>query len=130
MALVMRSRELHGHAPRRRVGCSVAAPWRLWRPRLRDNHQVLRLEHRELYVGHLPRPWGRSERRPWLDITKVNNPVRSTRATRQGTADIRSYGCRESERRQIRSVTIRGACTTDSAWLRPEMEPPVAAHEM
>ena len=34
---------------RGRGRCSVAAPWRLWRPRLRDDHRALRFEHRELY---------------------------------------------------------------------------------
>lgn len=40
-------------------GVSVA----VWRPRLRDGHRVLRLDHEELHADYLPWLWEQSERR-------------------------------------------------------------------
>ena len=60
LSLLVRSRRLHGHAPWPRS----SARRRLWRPRLRDDLRVLRLDHRVLCLFHLPWPWEQWERPP------------------------------------------------------------------
>ena len=60
LALLVRSRRLHGHAPWPRSG----ARRRLWRQKLRDNLRFLWLDHRVLCLFHLPWPWGQWEKPP------------------------------------------------------------------
>ena len=81
LALLVRSRRLDGHAPWPRSG----ARRRLWRPKLRDDRRVLRLDHRVLCLIHLPWPWGQWERPPCGSrgnaFKKVNNQRRTRCAT-------------------------------------------------
>ena len=60
LALLVRSRRLHGHAPWPRSG----ARRRLWRQKLRDDLRVLWLDHRVLCLFHLPWSWEQWERPP------------------------------------------------------------------
>ena len=60
LALEVRSRTLHGHAPWPRSG----ARRRVRRQKLRDDLRVLWLNHRVLCLSHLPWPWEQWERPP------------------------------------------------------------------
>ena len=98
MALEVHSRRPYRHAPRPRLG----APRRLWRPSLGNDHRVFRVEHRGLYGVHLPWPWERPVRPPWLGIIQVTNPILRIRSI------THYYVCNKPSMRRT-EVARRGA---------------------